>query len=200
MEEKRQGMLLVISGPSGVGKGTLLNRLFAEDSSFVFSVSATTRGPRTGEVDGVHYHFMDRPAFDALVAQDAFVEHAEVHGNCYGTLKSEVLSRMEQGQNVVLDIDTQGALSVMDSGLPCVTVFILPPSFTELERRLVNRGTETPEVIARRMANARHEVTLLPRYDYALVNDDLDAAYTRLRAITLAEMQRVSRYCPSLDD
>ena len=166
----------------------------------MFSVSATTRAPRPGEVDGVHYHFMDRPAFDRLVSEDAFVEHAEVHGNCYGTLKSKVLRRMDEGQNVLLDIDTQGALNVMASGMPCVSVFILPPSFTALRSRLEGRGTETAESLARRMGNARHEVSLMGRYDYIIVNDDLDTAYAQLRAVTLAEKQRSTRFMPAIGE
>ena len=196
MEETRKGMLLVVSGASGTGKGTLVNRLLKEDPSFVFSVSATTRAPREGEVDGVHYHFLTEAQYDELLAKDAFLEHATVHANRYGTLKEEVYSRMEQGQNVLLDIDTQGAFNVMAAAPDCVSVFILPPSYAELKRRLEGRNTERPEDIERRFANARQEIPLMDRYQYIIVNDDLDAAYAQLRAITLAEKQRSNRYFP----
>jgi len=196
MQETRKGMLLVISGPSGTGKGTLLSRLLEEDKSFTFSVSATTRAPREGEVDGVHYHFLTNEAFDRLVGENAFVEYASVHGNRYGTLKSEVFERMEKGQNVLLDIDTQGALNVMEDMPWCVSLFILPPSYKQLRERLAGRGTETEEQINRRFANARKEIPLMDRYQYIIVNDDLDAAYAQLRAVTIAEKQRSSRYFP----
>ncbi|MCH5286088.1 MAG: guanylate kinase [Christensenellaceae bacterium] len=196
MEETRKGMLLVVSGASGTGKGTLVSRLLKEDPSFVFSVSATTRAPREGEVDGVHYHFLTEAQYDELLAKDAFLEHATVHANRYGTLKEEVYSRMEQGQNVLLDIDTQGAFNVMAAAPDCVSVFILPPSYAELKRRLEGRNTERPEDIERRFANARQEIPLMDRYQYIIVNDDLDAAYAQLRAITLAEKQRSNRYFP----
>lgn len=199
MKEIRKGMLMVISGPSGTGKGTLAARLLAEDPTFGFSVSATTRAPRPGEVDGVHYHFMDRAAYDRLVAEDAFLEHAQVHGNCYGTLKSEVYQRIEEGRNVLLDIDPQGALAVMDKEPACVSIFILPPSYAVLRARLTGRGTETQEAVERRLGNAKGEVDLLPRYQYAIVNDDLDAAYDQLKAIVSAEKQRTTRYFPVVE-
>ena len=196
MEETRKGMLLVVSGASGTGKGTLVKRLLEEDRSFCFSVSATTRTPRTGETDGVDYHFLTEAQYDELLAKDAFLEHATVHAHRYGTLKEEVYGRMERGQNVLLDIDTQGAFNVMAAAPDCVSVFILPPSYTELRRRLEGRNTERPEEIERRFTNARQEIPLMDRYQYIIVNDDLDAAYAQLRAITLAEKQRSNRYFP----
>ena len=196
MEETRKGMLLVVSGASGTGKGTLVKRLLEEDKSFCFSVSATTRAPRTGETDGVDYHFLTEAQYDELLARDAFLEHATVHAHRYGTLKEEVYGRMERGQNVLLDIDTQGAFNVMAAAPDCVSVFILPPSYAELRRRLEGRNTERPEEIERRFTNARQEIPLMDRYQYIIVNDDLDAAYAQLRAITLAEKQRSNRYFP----
>lgn len=127
MKETRKGMLMVISGPSGTGKGTLAGRLLREDPSFAFSVSVTTRGIRSNEIADVHYHFITEEEYDRLLAQDAFLEHATVHGHRYGTLKSEVYARIERGQNVLLDIDPQGARSVMAQEPSCVSVFILPP-------------------------------------------------------------------------
>ena len=200
MEETRKGMLLVVSGASGTGKGTLVKRLLEEDASFCFSVSATTRAPRNGETDGVDYHFLTEAQYDELLAKDAFLEHATVHAHRYGTLKEEVYGRMERGQNVLLDIDTQGAFNVMAAAPDCVSVFILPPSYAELRRRLEGRNTERPEEIERRFTNARQEIPLMDRYQYIIVNDDLDAAYAQLRAITLAEKQRSNRYFPTVPE
>ena len=200
MNERLTGMLLVISGPSGVGKGTIVKRIMENDPSIVFSVSATTRAPREGEVNHRDYHFVTEAEYDELVAQDAFLEHAEVHGHRYGTLKSEVEKRIADGQNVLLDIDTQGALQVMEKAPDAVSVFILPPSFQELERRLRGRQTEAEADILRRLANARAEVKLLSRYTYALVNDDLDQACRTLEHIVKAEKQRTSRLEISLDE
>ena len=200
MNEHLTGMLLVISGPSGVGKGTLVKWLMDRDPSIVFSVSATTRAPREGEVDHQDYHFVTEAEYDRLLEQDAFLEHAEVHAHRYGTLKSEVEERVARGQNVLLDIDTQGALQVMEKAPDAVSVFILPPSFQELERRLRGRRTETEADIQRRLLNARQEVTLLPRYTYALVNDDLDQACRTLECIVRAEKQRTRRLTISLDE
>lgn len=199
MKELRKGMLLVISGPSGAGKGTLLNMLLEEDKSFAFSVSVTTRKPRPGEENHVHYHFISDEEYDKLLEQDAFVEHADVHGNRYGTLKDEVYQRMEQGQNVLLDIDTQGALEVINKMPECVSVFVLPPSMEELRSRLVGRGTEKPEDVERRMGNAMGEINLMNHYQYAIVNDDVHAAYAKLLTIVKAEKQRTNRYTPVME-
>ena len=199
MKENRTGMLLVISGPSGVGKGTLVRHLMQDDPSIVFSVSVTTRAPREGEVDHREYHFLSEEEYAQLVSADAFLEHAEVHGHHYGTLKSEVVERIARGQNVLLDIDTQGALQVLGKMPEAVSIFILPPSFTELERRLRGRQTESEEDIARRLNNARQEVLELPRYAYALVNDDIMTASAQLESIVSAEKHRTTRYKPELE-
>lgn len=198
MNGTQKGMLLVVSGPSGVGKGTLAQRLLDSDPTFAFSVSATTRAMRPGEVDHVSYHFISDEEYDRLIAEDAFLEHADVHTARYGTLKSEVLGRIEAGKNVLLDIDTQGALQVMEKMPDAVSVFILPPSFAELERRLRGRKTETEESIQRRLHNARGEVRLVSRYTYALVNDDLDTAARTLQSIAAAEKQRTTRFLPGI--
>lgn len=193
VEAKRTGMLLIISGPSGTGKGTLVEKLMQSDPSFRFSCSVTTRDPRPNEIDGVHYHFMTEEKYNELLAQDAFLEHAAVHNHFYGTLRKPVEEMMAAGQNVLLDIDTQGAINVMEKTDDYVSIFILPPSFTELRRRLEGRNTNDPEDIERRLANARGEVTKVGRYQYSIVNDDLDAAYEQLVQIIEAEKQRTNR-------
>lgn len=187
MIETRKGMLLVLSGPSGTGKGTLIERLMAEDKSLVFSVSATTRAPRPGEINGVHYHFVTNEEYDKLVAEDAFVEHATVHGNRYGTLRSEVYERLARGENVVLDIDVQGALNVIASEKEKVSIFILPPSMKVLRERLTGRGTETQEAVERRLHNAVWEISQRDKYDYQVVNNDLEECLHTLQAIIQAE-------------
>ncbi|MBQ3483901.1 MAG: guanylate kinase [Clostridia bacterium] len=194
MSETRKGMLLVISGPSGTGKGTIIERLMAQDKSLVFSVSATTRAPRPGEQDGVHYHFMTVERYNELVNEGAFVEHAQVHGNYYGTLRSEVYKRLERGENVVLDIDVQGALNVIASEKEKVSIFILPPSMKVLRERLTGRGTETPEAIERRLHNAVWELSQKDHYEYKVINDDLDAAVRTLQAIIEAEKHSSAYY------
>ena len=200
MESQRKGMLLVVSGPSGVGKGTLLARLMQDDPTFGFSVSATTRAPGDYEIPDVHYHFLTEEAFDQLLREDAFLEHATVHGHRYGTLRSEVEQRLCQGQNVLLDIDTQGALNVMAQAPECVSVFVLPPSFEALRRRLLGRHTEKPEEVERRLNNARGEIARKGNYRYNIVNDDLDEAYGQLRSVVQAEKLNTLRYAPEVPE
>ena len=200
MKERRKGMLLVISGPSGAGKGTLVERLLQNDPSFCFSVSVTTRGKRKNEVEDVHYHFISEAEYDKLLDADAFLEHASVHGHRYGTLKSEVYERMERGQNVLLDIDPQGARAVMEKEPDCVSVFILPPSYSELKIRLHTRNTEQQEEIERRLGNAKAEIAQMNRYRYLIVNDDLDLAFEQLQAVVRAEKQNAIRYFPEIED
>lgn len=200
MQVLRKGMLLVISGPSGTGKGTLAQRLLKEDPSFRFSVSATTRACRSNETEGVHYHFISDERFDQLLAEDAFLEHAVVHGHRYGTLKSQVYESMERGENILLDIDPQGARKVMEKEKDCVTVFILPPSYKALEVRLHTRNTDDPMEIKRRLGNARGEIEQLSRYQYAVVNDKLDLAYEQLYSIVTAEKQRTIRFFPTVSE
>ena len=200
MKETRKGMLLVISGPSGAGKGTLVGRLLEQDPSFAFSVSVTTRGRRENEIEDVHYHFISEAEYDKLLEEDAFIEHASVHGHRYGTLKSEVYERMERGQNVLLDIDPQGAKAVMEKEKNCVSVFILPPSYHDLRVRLHTRNTEAEEEIQRRLANARGEIEQMGRYRYLVVNDDLELAFSQLSAIVRAEKQNSVRYFPEIDE
>ncbi len=200
MKETRLGMLLVISGPSGTGKGTLCDRLLLADPSFRFSVSATTRQPREGEYDGVHYHFVTDRQFGDLVAQDQFLEYANVHGYRYGTLMKPIEEGIRAGMNMLLDIDSQGAMRVMRKVRDCVSVFILPPNFKALRVRLHTRNTDDPEEIARRLRNAREEVGKMGSYQYALVNDDLELAFDRLCCIVAAEKQRTTRYFPQIEE
>ena len=200
MREVRKGMLLVISGPSGAGKGTLYGKLLRDDPTMTFSVSYATRSPRPGEVDGRDYYFVDEEEFQRMVAEDGFLEYAAVHGHHYGTPRQPVMEALANGQNVMLDIDPQGALQVMERMPGCVSVFILPPSFAELRRRLEGRHTEQREEIERRLHNARGEVAQMNHYQYLLINDDVDAAYETLKDIVSAEKQRSVRYFPEMED
>jgi guanylate kinase len=184
------GILFVLCAPSGTGKSTLVRRLVAECPNFAFSVSCTTRPPRPGERDGVDYHFLSREAF--LQRRDAgfFAEWAEVHGNLYGTPKAATLELLVQGRDVLFDIDVQGARQLRTSLGAGAYVFLFPPSPEELHRRLTHRGTEDPETLARRMAAAKEEIAHCPEFDYWIVNDDLEDAYQRLKAVYLAEKCR----------
>lgn len=186
----RRGMILVLSGPSGSGKSTIYKETFKNVSGFEFSVSCTTRSPREGEVDGRDYNFMSREKFEELISSSAFAEHAEVHGNYYGTLKSELISRLEQGIDILLDIDVQGVTQLKDQcrkdqilADACEFVFVMPPSYQVLEERLKGRGTETPESLERRLTNAKREMKLWRMYSYILVNDNLSDSISSLEAL-----------------
>ena len=199
MKEERKCMLIVISGPSGVGKGTIFSRLLASDPSLTFSVSATTRAPRNGETDGVDYFFITEDQYQELVQQDAFLEHATVHGHSYGTLKSQIVEKLEKGLNVVLDIDPQGAKQVMAQWPDCVSIFLLPPSYDKLRQRLNGRNTDATEEIERRLKNAKGEIEQAGMYQYVVVNDELQVALNQVTAIVTAEKQRTSRYFPVVE-
>lgn len=178
----RKGNLFVISGPSGAGKGTLVNRLVERIPDAWVSVSATTRQPRPGEIDGVHYFFLSDERFDELIAANGFLEWADVYGNRYGTLKRTVREQMRQGKQVILEIDVQGALQVRKLEPEAVLIFIEPPSLEELRRRLTDRATETGEDTERRLAAAEVELAHKMEYDKQLVNDDLEVATDELVA------------------
>jgi len=180
-------MIVLITGPSGAGKSSFIGRLMAADPRLAFSVSTTTRPIRAGETDGVDYDFVDDARFDDLLAQDAFVEWAVVHGNRYGTRRAALDSLEAEGRIPVLDIDVQGGLQVIPQfGAELVSVFLFPPSWAELERRLRSRGTDSDEVVARRLQNARGEVAEAGAYDWWIVNDDLDQAVLRMQAVIAA--------------
>jgi guanylate kinase len=192
-------MLIVISGPSGVGKGTIYSQLLKNDHSLTFSVSVTTRAPRIGEREGIDYFFISQEEYDRLLAEDAFLEHVTVHGNSYGTLKSQIIEKMSKGLNVVLDIDTQGAKQVMAQWPDCVSIFLLPPSYQKLRDRLYGRNTDDRNEIERRLNNARGEIAQVRMYQYTVVNDDLELAFEQVSAIITAEKQRTNRYFPVVE-
>ena len=194
----KKPMMLVLSGPSGVGKGTLGKRLI-EEEGFGFSVSCTTRGPRPGEKHGVDYLFITREEFLSRRAANGFLETATVHDEFYGTPREPAERAMAEGRDFLLDIDPQGGVQVMESVPEAVCVFLLPPSWAALEARLRGRGTEAEEKIQKRLHNARQEVKYLPRYDYCIVNDDLDEAWRELRGIVRAERLSTKRFLPELD-
>jgi len=196
---ERRGLLIILSSPSGAGKSTLARRLMAWDSSLSFSVSATTRAAREGEIDGKHYHFLAESEFKRLVNEDAMLEHAHVFGYFYGSPLAPVLEAIESGRDVLFDIDWQGAQQIKTSRLRdhVLSIFILPPSIAELRNRLVSRGADAPEVISKRMLKSWDEISHWDGYDYVLVNDDLDATFERLKTIVSAERLRLPQ-CPDL--
>lgn len=201
MTMARRGLLLILSSPSGAGKSTLAKKLMAWDPTLRFSVSATTRAPRAGEQDGRDYYFKSKPEFEAMVATGQMLEHAEVFGNFYGSPRGPVEAAMAEGRDTLFDIDWQGGQQVRNSGLgrDVVSVFILPPSIAELERRLRSRGQDSDEVIAGRMAKSQAEISHWAEYDYVLVNDDLDRTFVRLVTLVEAERSRRDRQ-PDLAD
>ncbi len=206
MFENKPGVLILMSGPSGAGKSTICTPLLEAEDKLNFSVSCTTRSPRDGEIDGTHYHFIDKATFEEKIKIGDFLEWAEVHGNYYGTLKSEVEEKILAGNDVLLDIDVQGAMqikrmlseqkekepskfSLFDS---IIYVFVTPPSFEELKQRLESRGTETAESLQKRLANAQAEMDQQLDYDFLIVNDDLEKAKADLKSILNAARCRTS--------
>ena len=191
----RRGLLIILSSPSGAGKSTLARRLRDWDSSIGFSVSATTRPMREGETDGVDYHFTDREGFLGMVARGEMLEHAEVFGNLYGSPMTQVAALLAEGRDVLFDIDWQGGQQVRNSALAkdVVSIFVLPPTIGELERRLLARGQDSAEVVAARMRRSRDEISHWAEYDYVLLNDDLDRCAAEVKAIVTAERLRRER-------
>lgn len=194
-DTRRRGLLIILSSPSGAGKSTLARRLMDWDPTLRFSVSATTRDPRPGESDGVEYFFKTRAEFEAMVEAGGMLEHAEVFGNFYGTPKGPVETAMAEGRDTLFDVDWQGGQQIRNSSLgkDVVSIFILPPSIAALESRLRSRAQDSDDVIRGRMEKSLAEISHWSEYDYVLVNDDLDAAETRLRTILTAERARRDR-------
>lgn len=190
-----KGILYVITGPSGVGKGTVLSALRQQNPDFFLSVSATTRPPRPGEVEGVNYYFMTREEFLQTVEEGGFLEHAEFGGNLYGTPIGPIQQRLEEGLDVVLEIEVQGAMQVKELLPNCVRIFIAPPTFDVLQQRLIGRGTESEDAVRRRLDTARYELTLSPQFDYIVVNEEgqLEQAVQDVAAVMQAEHCRAFR-------
>lgn len=196
----REGILVVVSGPSGAGKGTVLNLLKdSSDDSIRFSVSATTRAPRKGEVDGLNYFFKSRDEFKLMIENDELFEWVEYCDNFYGTPKKYIESTIKDGYNCLLEIEVEGAANVMKAYPECASVFILPPSFEELRRRIEKRGTEEAEVVNKRLDRARKEMTYASNYDYIIVNDNVEDAVEGLRSIIRAESLMLKRNREVLD-
>lgn len=188
MNFKERGLLIVLSGPSGVGKGTVCRALREEENNNLqYSVSATTRKPREGEAEGVHYFFKSREEFERMIEQKELLEHAEFVGNYYGTPVEWVRETLESGQDVILEIEVQGAFQVKELLPEAVFLFLAPPSLQELRNRLIGRGTESEEVIKQRLLVAREEIELMDAYDYVVTNDEVDKAIDRIKAIVTAE-------------
>jgi len=193
MSKSKRGFLIALSGPSGSGKGTIVKSLLSQRDDMVLSVSMTTRAPRPGEVDGVHYHFVTRELFEETIRQDGFLEYAEYNGNYYGTPSAPINQWLAEGKTVILEIEVQGAEKVMDHRSDLVSIFITIPSVEELERRLRGRGTETEEVIRKRMKTAQYELSRAFRYQYVVLNDEVELATARINTIVDAESMRYSR-------
>lgn len=189
-----KGFLLVISGPSGSGKGTVSRELLNRSKDIIFSVSATTRKPRVGEENGVNYFFMEEEKFKDMVDKNEFLEYAHVHNNYYGTPRQFVLDEIEKGEIVLLEIDVQGALQVKKNYKEAVFIFLLPPTMDELKNRIIKRGTETEEDINTRYENAFKELDFVGEYDFFVINDKVEEAVNNIEAIIVAEKLRVKRH------
>lgn len=190
---KHKGLLLVISGFAGTGKGTIVSRLRERYSNYALSVSATTRAPRNGEVDGVHYFFKTKEEFLQMIAEDELFEYAKYVDNYYGTPKKYVQEQMDAGKDVILEIEMQGALKIKEQFPDVVLLFVAPPDADTLEARLLGRGTEKPEVVKKRLGRAVEESDYMEQYDYLIVNDDLDECVERVHAVIQSEHLRTKR-------
>lgn len=191
---RERGLLIVLSGPSGVGKGTVRKELFSQpNTNYEYSISATTRNPREGEVDGVDYFFKSREDFETLITQGGLLEHAEFVGNYYGTPIAYVNETLDMGRDVFLEIEVQGAAQIREKAPDALFIFLGPPSLSELQDRLIGRGTETEDVIAERIATARQELEMMSLYDYVVENDEVQNACDRINAIIKAEHCRRER-------
>ena len=189
-QKTEQGVLIIVSAPSGCGKSTVVHRLMEKRENLRFSVSATTRAPREGETDGVDYYFVSREEFQRMIAADEFLEHAEYVGNCYGTPRAPVEALLKEGFDVYLDIDVQGAMQVKALRPETLMIFLMPPSMEELERRLVTRGTNTPEEIRNRLDAAERECALRDRFDYVVVNDVVERAVDEISQLIDEEKRK----------
>ena len=197
----KRGLLIVLSGPSGVGKGTVRAAIFSKgEQKFVYSISATTRLPRTGETDGVDYFFKTREEFEQMIQNKQLLEYAEYVGNYYGTPLEYVENTLATGKDVFLEIDVQGAIQVRELMPEGVFIFLTPPDLNELESRIVNRGTDSDEVIAKRMKTAREELELMKYYDYSVVNDTVDNAVQKIEAIIQTEHLRIVRNLDTIEE
>ena len=194
------GNLIIISSPSGGGKGTIIKEVLEALPDVGYSVSFTTRPPRFGEEEGRHYHFVTKRQFEEEIANDRFLEYAEVHGNLYGTSRTQTDRMTNEGQDVILEIDVQGALQIMEKLPAAVSVFIMPPSFEVLKARLISRATEKHEDLELRLRNSRDEIKQFERFDYVIINDQVAAAARKLAAIILAERQHRDRQKGAVQD
>jgi len=193
LSKKKKGLLIVLSGPSGAGKGTICKALMEKEKNLKLSISATTRQPRSGEIEGKNYFFKSEEEFEKMIENDSFLEWAKVYGHYYGTPKDFVLKNLEEGNDVVLEIDIQGALKIKEKFPEGVFIFILPPSMEELKNRIKKRGTETEEEIIKRFKSAYEELNYVSRYNYVVINDSVEEAVEKIRAIIIAEKCRVDR-------
>ena len=196
----RKGLLLVVSGPSGAGKGTICKALLNKNDQIKLSVSATTRKPRNGEVHGVNYFFIEKEEFTKMIENGEFLEHAQIYDNFYGTPKAAIIECLEKGQDVILEIEMQGARQIKEVYPEGVFIFVLPPSLEELKSRIVGRGTETQEEIEKRFSCAFEEINQIVNYDYFIVNEDIEKSVSDVEAIICAEKNKVTRYKNNIID